>query len=208
MIQAPDVPYARQPVVTPHATRPVQAASGGRRLPVLSAPAPAVASTITTRACATLRSEDPPEGRRSITTEVDPPLATGWSPLRPTGLFVMSLIATPIMIANEGVALGLVLAVLLVGLSTTLSLKGVSKIEVRSHGISRLGPFGLIQRHVPKDVAILRARRSFLGSSLKVDREDGPIVGPFLTVAMFDTWPEQALRNAGLRFVDPSVGPP
>lgn len=82
-------------------------------------------------------------------------------------------------------------------------------MEVRPDRIVlRLGPFGGIRREVPRDVAILRSRRWLLGASLKIDREDGPIVGPFLTVEMFDRWPEAALRQAGYRFVSPWLGPP
>jgi hypothetical protein len=130
------------------------------------------------------------------------PIAVGWAPLRPSGLFVMSLVAVPIAVSNDGAA-GLVFGSLVVALATTLSLKGVSKLEVHEDGlVVRLGPFGVVRRFVPREVALLQSNRGILVSSLRVDRSDGPIIGPFLTVRMWDVWPEDDLRRAGFRFVN------
>ena len=128
------------------------------------------------------------------------PIATSWTPVRPTGIVAVSLIGTLFATADGGLG-GLLGGLSLVSLAVLLSFTAVSRMRVYADGLDlNLGPFGIFRRYLPRDQIVLTAHNNVFVGSLVIERETGRVIGPLRRVRVWDRWPEDALRSAGYRF--------
>lgn len=129
-------------------------------------------------------------------------LASSWTPLRPNGIVVMSIVGAVAVTADGGWG-GLVGGLLFVTMAVLLSFKGVSRMKVYADGLDlNLGPFGICRRRISREEALLTTRQAFWVGALSIGSRAGRIVGPFHWVSASDRWPEEELRAAGYVFED------